>query len=74
MKTLKELVAGEVLFCEYRKGNLWYSCTAQHGFIFPVPIEDTGDGIFKHKDKGIFFMRYIRKHLDTLNAGSTLPS
>lgn len=66
MKTLKELVKGEVVFCEYRKGNLWYACTAQHGFQFPVPIEDTGDGIFKHTDKAILFMRYIRKHLETI--------
>ena len=32
-------------------------------FSFPVPIEDTGDGIFGRQDKAIIYMRYIRKHM-----------
>lgn len=60
---LKELVKGFVTFVEYRKGNLWYC--ANDVFMFPVPIEDVGDGVFLAKDKGILFMRYIRKHLET---------
>ncbi len=67
MFELKELVKGQVVFVEYRKGNLWYE-SASYNFTFPVPIEDTGDGIFKAQDKGIFFMRYMRKHLEDIKA------
>lgn len=66
MKPLKELVKSTVAFTEYRKGNLWY-LVVDHDFLFPVPIEDTGDGIFKAQDKAILFMRYIRKHLESIS-------
>jgi hypothetical protein len=66
MKTLKEYVANgaQVSFEFYRKGNLWYKTDC--GFEFPVPIADVGDATFMKADKAILFMRYIRKHLDTL--------
>ena len=38
-------------------------------FYFPVPIADTGDAVFLHEDKAILFMRYIRKHLENIEAG-----
>lgn len=72
MGTIKELISQDVVFCEYRKGNLWYTCLAQRGFYFPVPIDDVGDGVFKHQDKGIYFMRYIRKHLKAIEDGQTV--
>lgn len=69
MKTLKELVKGTIVhFVEYRKGNLWYTISGHEEFVFPVPIEDTGDGIFKASDTGMLFMRYIRKHLESIQA------
>lgn len=34
--------------------------------MFPVPIEDTGDGTFNAVDKATLFLRYIRKHLQKL--------
>ena len=37
------------------------------GLEFPVPISDTNDATFPASDKGIFFMRWIRKHLDTVD-------
>ena len=60
---IKDMVAKgqNVSFMCYSKGELWYQTDT--GFEFPVPIEDTGDGIFLAKDKAIMFMRYIRKHL-----------
>ena len=36
------------------------------GFEFPVPIEDIGDATFLADDKALLFMRYIRKHLETI--------
>jgi len=38
------------------------------GLEFPIPVLDTNDATFKAEDKGIFFMRWIRKHLETLDA------
>ena len=60
--TLKELVKGKkVRFKLYRDSELWYE--TDDGFEFPVPIADTGTGIFKAEDSAIAYMRWIRKHL-----------
>ena len=58
---VKDCVKGIVRFEFYRKGYLHYVC--ENGFQFRVPISDCGDGIFLPDDKGILFMRYIRKEL-----------
>lgn len=58
---IKDLIKNQTVKFEcYKQGNLWYSV---NGFIFPVPVEDTGEGEFKREDKAIFYMRYIRKHM-----------
>ncbi len=60
--TLKELVKDKVVrFKYYRDGELWYE--TEDGFDFPVPISDTGTGIFQAEDKAILFMRWIRKYM-----------
>ena len=66
MIDLKELFKTDkkVTFEYYRKGELWY--TTDCGFIFPVPIADTGDGTFNKEDQAKLFMRYIRKHMETV--------
>jgi hypothetical protein len=63
---LKEMVVENkrVKFDFYREGNLWYK--TETGFVFPVPIDDTGSAIFLAEDRAILFMRYIRKHIDFL--------
>ena len=61
MTTLKDHVHGMV---NYFDGNLWY-CT-ETNFSFIVPISDTGTATFLATDKGILFMRYIRKHMEML--------
>jgi hypothetical protein len=62
MQTLKELVKGKkVKFRFYRDGELWYG--TDDGFEFPVPVTDTGTGVFKAEDGAIQYMRWIRKHL-----------
>lgn len=48
-------------FLHYQDNNLWYRTEA--GLDFPIPISDTGNGIFLPKDKSIIFMRWIRKHM-----------
>lgn len=66
MNSIKDMVKDgkKVSFQYYRKGELWY--TTECGFIFPVPIDDTGDGTFKNEDKAMLFMRYIRQHLKAI--------
>lgn len=63
MYSVKEMVSGgkKVRFVRFRKGELIY--TTECGFEFPVPVEDTGDGVFLAEDKAMMFMRYIRKHV-----------
>lgn len=62
---IKECIKGTVTFSYYRSGQLWYTCG--NGFIFPVPVDDTGDAKFEATDKGMLFMRYIRKYIKELN-------
>lgn len=60
--TLKDHVKGKVTFRYFRDGNLFYETDTN--LIFPVPVEDTGKGIFQAEDKALYFMRYIRKFLE----------
>lgn len=68
--SIKERVSGKtVQFSHYQHKELWYIC--EDGFMFPVPIEDTGDGKFQASDKATFFMRWIRKHMEMLEKAKT---
>lgn len=51
----------KVTFIRFRKNELIYR--TECGFEFPVPVNDTGDGVFHAKDKAIMFMRYIRPQI-----------
>lgn len=69
MRTLKEMVNNnqKVRFRYYRDRELWY--TTECGFEFPVPIDDTGTGVFMAQDRAILFMRWIRKHREVIEQG-----
>ena len=69
MYDLKDMVKDnkKVRFTFYRRGELFYE--TECGFEFPVPISDTGDGVFHAEDKAILFMRYIRKHIVNIEEG-----
>ncbi len=66
--SIKSHVAGTVSFTHYQAGNLWYRC--EDGFEFPVPIVDTDGACFKAADKGMYFMRWIRKHVALLEVAA----
>lgn len=66
--TLKDHIRGDVTFTRYKQGYLYYETST--GLEFPVPIDDTGEADFLKSDKGIYFMRYIRKFLNTLESES----
>ena len=65
MLTLKDHVAGNTGFQYYRAGNLMYKTST--GIEFPIPISDTNEATFPRTEKGIFFMRWIRKHLEAID-------
>ena len=69
MYNVKDMVkdSKKVRFTFYRHGELFYE--TECGFEFPVPISDTGDGVFLSEDKAILFMRYIRKHIANIEEG-----
>ena len=68
--TLKNLVKNTTAeFVCYRDGDLWYRIEASN-FEFPVPISDTGTGIFTAQVKAITLMRWIRKHLEKIQKGN----
>jgi hypothetical protein len=55
LMTLTEMVKGKtVRFKFYKDGDLWYE--TEDGFEFPVPIHDTGTGIFRAEDKAVGYM------------------
>jgi hypothetical protein len=63
---LKNMVSDnkKVTFQYYKHNELWYS--TECGFLFPVPIDDTGDGTFHKEDRAMLFMRYIRKQIEAI--------
>lgn len=65
--SLKDRVTGDktVTFVRYQNKDLWYVC--EDGFEFPVPIDDAGSAEFKAQDRALFFMRWIRKHMDVIS-------
>jgi len=73
--TLKTLVKNTIAeFVCYRDGDLWYRITGpsdpnsgakpQFIFDFPVPVADTGTGVFPAQIKAITLMRWVRKHFE----------
>lgn len=75
--SLKSLVKNTFAeFVCYRDGDLWYRISAvgenaneTKVFEFPIPIADTGTGIFPAQVKAITLMRWIRKHLEKMQKG-----
>ncbi|WP_144393525.1 hypothetical protein [Pleionea sediminis] len=65
MYNIKDMLKDKVVFfVKYRKGELIYK--TECGFHFPIPISDTGDGVFLAQDKGLTFMRWVRKHIESI--------
>lgn len=63
---LKSRVKGSVNFHYFKDDSLWY--ITDDNWIFPIPISETGNSQgsspkFEACMKGIFCMRWIRKHM-----------
>ena len=55
----------KVKFIQYREGEFIYS--TECGFEFPVPLADVGKATLLAEDKALLFLRYIHKHMETIN-------
>lgn len=61
---IKDLVKGKTAkFVSYRDGNFLYTVDE---FEFPVPLDDINGATLLSEDKAIFFMRWIRKHIQQI--------
>lgn len=69
--TLKQRVIGRVRFSHFQADTLWY--LTDDDFIFPIPVSETrndtgGAPLFNSEDKAIYFMRWIRKQMEHMDA------
>lgn len=67
MASLKDRVSNLVEFKFFKANELWYATF--DGWQFPVPVSDTGgeqsgSATFERTMKGIYMMRWIRKHME----------
>lgn len=74
--SLKNLVKNTLAeFVCYRDGELWYRITGSSDgiepftFDFPVPVSDTGTGVFPAQIKAITLMRWVRKQFERVQKG-----
>ena len=67
-KDIKTMVGpGKIVEFQYfREGVLYYQ--TECGFLFKVPVADTGTTHFPNKDRAMLFMKWIRKDLKELGA------
>lgn len=70
MSKLKERVQGRVRFHHYQDGNLIYMCEGDN-FEFPVPVTDCGSARFEHIDKGILFMKWIKRQMNLIEVAQS---
>lgn len=66
--SIKQHIEGQAHFQYFRDGELWYKTDSD--LLFPVPVSDTAGAVFNRDDKAIFFMRWIRKWLASLDAAA----
>jgi len=56
----------KVKFVSFREGEFLYE--TECGFQFPVSLSDVGKATLLAEDKAMFFMRYIRQHLEFIKS------
>ena len=65
MINIKECTKSPVRF-DFLRENVAYYRTVNDD-LFAVPLSDLGNATLKAEDKGIYFMRYMRKHNEMLD-------
>lgn len=66
--SITDHVKGRARFVHARAGHLYYRTDS--GLEFPIPFTEMDDATFLSEDKAIFFMKWIRKFLKTVEAGN----
>jgi len=63
MYNIKDMVSeGKVArFVYYRDEALHYE--TEDGFLFPIPVHETGSATYNKEEKAMLLLRYIRKHV-----------
>jgi len=63
MYNIKDMVSeGKIArFVYYRDHALHYE--TQDGFLFPIPIDETGSATYNKEERAMLLLRYIRKHV-----------
>lgn len=71
MLTVAQMVKDNkrVDFIFYKDQSLWYK--TECNFVFPVPLSEIGNTMFPANEKAIVFMRYIRKHHESVSGAKT---
>jgi hypothetical protein len=65
--TILDRVKNKVVkFVRFQHNELWYVC--EDGFEFPIDVLETGAAEFKAEDNALYFMRWIRKHMELIEA------
>lgn len=69
MTNVKEHVNNnqKVYFDFYRGGILYYR--TEKGLLFEVPASDVGTATMNREDKSLYYMRWIRKQLESNEEG-----
>lgn len=76
--SLKTLIKNNFAnFVCYRDGDLWYrievtdwpDVAERAVFDFPIPVSDTGTGVFNSQVKAVTLMRWVRKHFEKIKNG-----
>jgi len=63
--SITELVRNkQARFVHYREGKFIYQ--TEDGFQFPIPLTEVGAATLLAEDKALFFMRWIRRHLEVM--------
>lgn len=63
---LKDIIKDNVVNFHFLRANVaYYKINYQNIlYMFPVTLEELGDGTLLSEDKAIYFMRYIRKAIE----------
>lgn len=70
---IKDVMREQATFVKYEDGKLWYQIIYKSDgmtalFDFPVPVDDAGGGSFGSSERALTLMRWVRKHIEFLNA------
>lgn len=58
-----------VSFVRFTQQEFWFK--TECGFEFPVPVADSKEASFYATDKAMYYMRWIKAHIASIEQGKT---